>query len=102
MAANISEIPDGITIVVRDFVVWEWRCPAGDICGKNQRLINKKADSAHAITAGAWHLYHRAKHSGSATWQDALLIAEVGVTERVGQCEVYLDDNGTEMQPPED
>jgi hypothetical protein len=102
MAANISEIPEGITIEVRGFVVFEWRCPAGDICGKNQRLMYKKADRANAITAGAWHLYDKSKHSGSTTWQDALIIAEEGVTERVYQCEIYLDENGTEMQPPED
>ena len=48
--------------------VWEFRCPCGSVCGKNQKLMYVKDSEDLAVTAGAWHLYDTQFHSDFQEW----------------------------------
>ena len=93
------ELPEGWTQGEKDVTVYEWRCPFGEVCGKNYRLMYKKMDREEAVTCGAWHLYDKAKHPDLfLNWEDAVDGAELGMSETVKQYPVYYDEYGDEQQ----
>ena len=78
-----------------------WRCPFGQLCGKNNRLLYKKKDVGDAFTAGTWHLLDKKQHSDPPyTWEEAVVAANDGLTEGKREIDIVLDDNGNEVEPP--
>ena len=65
--------PDGWTVVTKQATQFEFRCPLGEACGKNQRLLYKKKTHEEAVEAGAYHLIDKQKHETMHfTWEEAL------------------------------
>ena len=78
-----------------------WRCPFGQLCGKNNRELNMKKDGGDALTAGAWHLLDKKQHWDPLnTWEEAVVAANDGLTEGKREIDIVLDDNGNEVEPP--
>ena len=78
-----------------------WRCPFGQLCGKNNRELNRKKDGGDALTAGAWHLLDKKQHWDPLnTWEEAVVAANDGLTEGKREIDIVLDDNGNEVEPP--
>ena len=76
------------------------RCPRGEQCGKNYKLLYKKNSSDEAAEAGAWHLFDKDKHPDHGTWEECRTEAECGVSESTRTYWVFLDTEGVERQPP--
>ena len=78
-----------------------WRCPFGQLCGKNNRELNMKKDGGDALTAGAWHLLDKKQHWDPLnTWEEAVVAANDGLTEGSREIDIVLNDNGDEVDPP--
>ena len=78
-----------------------WRCPFGQLCGKNNRELNMKKDGGDALTAGAWHLLDKKQHWDPLnTWEEAVVAANDGLTEGKREIDIVLDDNGNQVEPP--
>ena len=77
------------------------RCPLGDVCGKNYKLLYKKNTEKECADQLAWHIYDRVKHPGAHTWEDALALAATGVVESTRDHEIYVDENGNEVDKPD-
>ena len=75
------------------------RCPLGDICGKNYKLLYRKNTEKECVDQLAWHI---AKHPESHSWEDALAMAAGGVVESTRDHEVFVDENGDEVEDPAD
>jgi len=100
MAAN-QQLPDGWSWSKTTKQIWEWRCPVGGECGKNNRLLYKKNSPEEAITAGTWHLFDGNQHSDPTyTWDDAAAKAIEGVTESTREWDTVLNEAGEEVPPP--
>ena len=96
-----GELPDGWTWSKKQVPQFEWRCPFGDKCGKNNRLLYKKKTPEDALTAGTWHLFDKKQHSDPPyTWDEATVAANEGVTEGSKEVDIVLNDNGDEVEPP--
>ena len=78
-----------------EYTLWEMRCPRGWVCGKNNRLINKKTTRALAVTGLASHLL--ALHKDIPTWNQALRIADddAYITESTDTYEVPVEPDGS-------
>ena len=99
MAAEVP-LPEGWTSGEKEITLYEWRCPHGQSCGKNQRLMYKKRVKEDALTCGAWHLFDENKHTLFKTWEEARAAAEEGLTENLVKYAVYYDQDGTERELP--
>ena len=95
------DLPDGWTWSTKEVAQWEWRCPFGDLCGKNNRLLYKKKTADDALIAGTWHLFDKQQHSDPPyNWQEAVQAANEGLTEGTKEVNIVLDDKGEEVHPP--
>ena len=95
------QLPEGWTSGEKDVQIYEWRCPHGAACGKNNKLMYKKQDREDALTCGAWHLFDQEKHNGlHSTWEEAKLAAEEGLTSDIRTFPVFYDKEGVERDLP--
>ena len=81
-----GELPDGWMWAKKQVPQFEWRCPFGDKCGKNNRLLYKKTTAEDALTAGTWHLFDKKQHSDPPyNWQEAVQAANDGGHDGIRQ-----------------
>ena len=69
------------------------RCPIGEICGKNYKLLYKANCEKECVDKLAWHIYDKEKHPENHSWEDALIIASGGIVESTRDHEVFVDEN---------
>jgi hypothetical protein len=97
-ASSQTELPEGWQWSTVEKPIWEWRCPHGDKCGKNYRLMYKKSSWLEAITQGNWHLVDKEQHAEPEfTWEEAETISPEGITESTRQWTVVLNADGEEV-----
>ena len=89
-AVQEDGLPDGWTKGEKEVVIYEWRCPHGEVCGKGYKLLYKKDVEKDALTNGAWHLWDKHKDVFP-TWVEAEAEALQGITENPIKVECLYD-----------
>ena len=84
------DLPEGWSVGEKDVLIFEWRCPFGDVCGKGHKLMYKKQERSDADYNGYWHLYGRRKDMFP-TWEDAEVAAQQGISEKPQKWTAYFD-----------
>ena len=100
-----STLPNGWHADTKTKLYYEWRCPHGEICGKNGKLMYKKDDRDKLLDTGSWHLNTPEMHpnpAGGDTLEDARVEAENGVTEATYEAKIWVEEEGNEYAAPED
>ena len=84
-----------LSMPCEEYTLWEMRCPRGWVCGKNNKLINKKTTRALAVSGLACHLLDT--HKDIPTWDQALRIADddAFITESIHTYEVPAEPDGS-------
>ena len=101
MVDQYGNLPEGLKWSSKEVKVWEWRCPYGDLCGKNQKLLYKKDTRDECLILGSQHLFDKGQHSDpSFTWQEAVAESANGVTENMKDLVIVIDENGDEQDAP--
>ena len=98
MTNHLADLPSGWRWSTKDVVLWEWRCPFGDLCGKKQRLLYRQETRDDALVAGTWHLFDKKQHSDPEyNWEEAVTESANGLTEGSKEVYIVLDASGEEV-----
>ena len=96
-AALRSHLPPGWEQFEKAVTGYEWRCPYGATCGKNNKKLYSGMEKDSVLERGSWHLNDSSKHGTE--YEDlahALIVAEEGLTETTWTETWYLDEEGQE------
>ena len=95
LALPLAPFTMPLSMPCEEYTLWEMRCPRGWVCGKNNKLINKKTTRALAVSGLACHLLDT--HKDIPTWDQALRIADddAFITESIHTYEVPAEPDGS-------
>ena len=96
-----ADLPSGWRWSTKEVVVWEWRCPFGDVCGKGDNVLYTKSTRDEAKLVGGFHLFDMHKQPAHRyTVMMAVLGSEAGLTKCTKEECIIVDDSGREISPP--
>ena len=93
-----GNLPDGFKWSTKAVQQFEWRCPVGEVCQRKDKMIYTKDTADEAAAFGAWHLFDKQLHADPEySWQEAVSLAEGGVSEVTKNKSIVIDEEGNEV-----
>ena len=97
MGAQVKELPEGWHECVKVSKVWQWRCPWGTVCGKDNELLYEDENKETVLDNAAMHLCDVKEHDEFENFNIARDCAkDDGLTEITVNTAVYYDEDGVE------
>ena len=100
MGAFHEQLPEGWSSVEKERTVYQFRCPWGELCGKQDKLLYESQNKDTVLDSAALHLLNEAVHEDFKELKIARDTAVEGVTKRNKKVTVYYDEKGDEQTEP--